>query len=366
MMTRAFHNQQQGFSCAEEPFDAGYLSALLGRRAARQAELVLKYFRRVFEESSDGLIEILERLGAGAYEVSWSSALGPLRQVLLTKPLDPHRALVAVAGMALDLAEKGAALRFEVRLDRAEAFRFGAYLFPHSPSLTFESDGRGAQHPTPSGELVRTGTPTRPVLLAPAPPHGSAFSGGLAPCAVAPALLRPRYQAAYDVLVQCAHPYREWVERVIEILVPVETSEGSTTSSSFEDLPAVVALSHATSAISMADALVHEASHQHFFALTQLGPVHDGSDPKLYFSPAPRRDRPIDKILLAYHAFANTFLFYRYARTHGFDDADFCNFQENAYRTCLVDLHGPLATTRALTPLGRALFEPLAERVAAS
>ena len=134
-------------------------------------------------------------------------------------------------------------------------------------------------------------------------------------------------------------------------------------SSSFELHPGVVALSHASPAIALADALVHEASHQHFYILGQLGPVHDGSDIQLYYSPARGADRPIDKILLAYHAFGNVLLFSRHCRSRGVGDLEMCESQERSYEACLTTLQRPLETTRALTPLGRALFEPLAARL---
>jgi len=68
--------------------------------------------------------------------------------------------------------------------------------------------------------------------------------------------------------------------------------------------------------------------------------------------------------LLAYHAFANVLLFYRECRSHGVGDPEFCELQEREYQRCLEALQRPLHTTRALTPLGRALFEPLAARLA--
>src|SRR6266852_5178334 len=109
--------------------------------------------------------------------------------------------------------------------------------------------------------------------------------------------------------------------------------------------------------------LVHEATHLYFHLLCSVGNVDDSSDSTLYYSPIKRQGRPIRAILLAYHAFANVVLFYRLCQEKGLSDDGYCRQQENDLLPQLKQLEASLHTTRALTPLGLALWEPLAERV---
>ena len=364
----------RGMACAEEPLDEDWLDALQDRRCARLGELFTRVYGRRLAARSAGLDDVIPRSGE-SFRTAWSAPLGQVRDALLTTPLDEHRAAVAAASVALDLAARGQSLHFRVTLDRPELLRFGLHSIVASNDVAFESDGARAR----LGDVAFTRTSdgwssslepdvcirtTRtPVVLLGALPGPASLPPGLVAAREPHADLRARYEAAYSVLADHAQPYLTWVDRTVRALVPVETRASSTTSSSFELAPSVVALSHTSPAITMADALVHEASHQHFYALTQLGPVDDGSDTSLYFSPARGEDRPIDKILLAYHAFANVLLFYRCCREHGVADLGLCVALERSYEDVVATLQRPLEVSRALTPLGRALFEPLAERL---
>jgi HEXXH motif-containing protein len=273
-------------------------------------------------------------------------------------------------------------MRFEAMLDGLATFRFGRYVLTNLRAFTFTSDGRVA-------ELTSIGVPARtfthidgewvgegerlevvggtrgPVSILPSLPNGFDLPTNLVSANTHDGA-REAYESAYALLATYAAPYRAWVDRVVHSLVPIGLPAGRLLSSSFVDIPSVVALSFGSLPINLADCLVHEASHQHFYALTQLGRVDDGTDTGLYYSPGPRTERPIDKILLAYHAFANILLFYRYARAHGFTDDGHTLRMERSCEDSVAQLTKPLESTRALTPIGRALFEPLATRLSSA
>jgi HEXXH motif-containing protein len=73
--------------------------------------------------------------------------------------------------------------------------------------------------------------------------------------------------------------------------------------------------------------------------------------------------RPLDKILLAYHAFANVVLFYRMCRESGLEDNGYLDYNEANIIPQLRQLEEPLAQTKGLTELGRAIWEPVSKRV---
>lgn len=389
----------RGLACPAEALSQGALDALVDARAARLASLFLKCARRPLAERSAGLAAVLEDLRdrPGGLEGAWSSALGRLRLAMLARPLDPHEALCAAAGVALHRAERGRPLTFEVTLERTAPFRFGRYELGLASRIALSSDGASVElsltddatsrprlvtlrregesgawlsRSIPGAPVVRFGD--RSVPLYSSLPHGEPLPERLVPSSPAEAARAGElFEAAFGLVARRAPTYRAWVERAVRALIPVTSAPGTTASSSFELVPGVVALSHASPTLAVADALVHEASHQHFFLLSQCGPVDDGSDDGLYWSPAPRAYRPIGKILLAYHAFANIQLFLRECIDNGIGDSAgeeraACCALLAAYEAPVAELARPLDTTGALTPLGRALYEPLAARVAAS
>jgi len=70
-------------------------------------------------------------------------------------------------------------------------------------------------------------------------------------------------------------------------------------------------------------------------------------------------------MLMTYHAFANVVLFHRACRAHGFRDAA-ADAREAEFSGQLAQYEQVLAASKCLTPIGRALWEPLAELVHSS
>ncbi|MCA9666296.1 MAG: hypothetical protein KC503_11935, partial [Myxococcales bacterium] len=85
------------------------------------------------------------------------------------------------------------------------------------------------------------------------------------------------------------------------------------------------------------------------------GPVDDGSDRRLYPSPIKKAERPIDKILLAYHAVANMVLFYRQCAENG-HAVERCHAQAQQLAAWRDALRAPLEGNAALTDVGRAFL----------
>ncbi len=170
-------------------------------------------------------------------------------------------------------------------------------------------------------------------------------------------------QRALDLLGRHAAAYAEWILRGVRSLLVVPGDDRRLRSGSMADIYALCYLSSCTNPLAYAESLVHEASHLHFHVASWLGPVHDGTDRRLHYSAAVGRERPIDRILLAYHAFANVLLMYRQLRGAGVDVDGYGRRAETDMVDLVRQLDVPLRTTRALTAVGRSLYEPLRERV---
>jgi HEXXH motif-containing protein len=108
---------------------------------------------------------------------------------------------------------------------------------------------------------------------------------------------------------------------------------------------------------------VHEASHQYFHIIRRVDTVHDHSDTRLYYSPVKGEGRPIDAILLAFHAFANVVLFYRLCIDGGLDDDGYCKRNADRHLSELKSMLSYLQSSNALTEVGTLLWKPLAAKI---
>lgn len=103
--------------------------------------------------------------------------------------------------------------------------------------------------------------------------------------------------------------YFEWVSTSVRWLVPVSSVESKLKSGSTEAAPGLV-YATAYSGVDLAEALVHEASHQHIYQLMCVAPLYDVRDGWQGWSPFVRRNRTPDGLILAAHAITNVAHFY--------------------------------------------------------
>lgn len=370
-------NEQRGFASPREALSMSYLDGLVRRTSSRVAGSFLAAFGRRMPSRSKGLEAIFTRLrdepdNEIGFE-TWPS-LGRLRHALIAR--DEALSWASAVGLALCLAERGREVKFEVYLDGEAMFRFGRYALPPSASVSCTSDGQTAEihvtHRSSRRELlfsrsrgewvgklqesraVRNAGKER-IFITSLAPSVAALSG--VPVATLSHLeLAWRYEAALDVIARCAPSFLPWVTRSIRLIVPVVAPYGTTLSKSFVGYPGVAAVSYEGPPTSIADALVHEASHQHWDLMQLCG------DEALRY-PATCQGasgRTTEERLVAYHAFVNTLLFYRDCLTGGLGDDDLCHHQERSYSRAMGELRRSLEHAD-LAPAERALFESLSE-----
>ena len=71
------------------------------------------------------------------------------------------------------------------------------------------------------------------------------------------------------------------------------------------------------------------------------------------------RERPVERVLLAFHAFANVVQTCRRVYQAGLDVKDYCRSNQPEVMAQLQELNRPLRCNAALTEVGRSLYEPL-------
>jgi HEXXH motif-containing protein len=171
-------------------------------------------------------------------------------------------------------------------------------------------------------------------------------------------------QGGLGLLHNASPAYDAWCSRVLSDVFTLDGSDGATRSASDASVLGHVAVSAPASPLQIAELFVHESTHQYFHLAEQLGPLHDGSDAHLYYSPVKRCPRPIERILLAHHAFANILLFYRCVIERELDCTGDAQASFDRHARSLRQLELALDATQALTALGRALYLPYRDLIA--
>ena len=231
----------------------------------------------------------------------------------------------------------------------------------HEPTGAWAADG---VEPLPSVGVSRSIY----LLDASAPAAGDREQGfeGVEPVESIDAAMIQRFREAFDVLAAGATEYLRWVELILRgIVVTPRVESFRVVSGSGSAMPGMIHASYPAGLMDIAEILVHESAHQYFYMLERVGPVDDGTDRSLYWSPPIRKERPLRRILIAYHALANVRLFYEAVRAARVDDGGYVDLNEQTIVDSLAELDAPLRGNPALTRFGRALYEPLATRVAA-
>jgi HEXXH motif-containing protein len=120
-----------------------------------------------------------------------------------------------------------------------------------------------------------------------------------------------------DSVNECLNLLREhfpacsvWIERVLRYLCLVHSPLTAMHSGSFEGYFGFAFMTDRPDPVKSAEMMIHECSHQYISILTRFTAL-TADDGRLYYSPFVRKERPAERILLAYHAFANVESFYK-------------------------------------------------------
>jgi HEXXH motif-containing protein len=330
---------------------------------------------------------VREHATAPDFATVWDPAFGALHASVATGAVTPER----LATVALRLHECGTPGAWSATLAEEAALRFDRWPLPPGRALAVRAvdghvdiavDGIPARFArTSAGRWVREdgGAVTAPPLVEARLDHPSC-PGTRAVVLRRRLLWRPevadlahdvddveydragdRVTHALELLADHTPEYAGWVARVLRFVAPwrVRSNHRPTGSSSTNVAPGLVGVGNHDHAASLAESLVHEASHHYYYVATRLGPVADGSDTRLYPNPFFGRARPLDRILLAYHAFVNVHLYTRAALAGGCTDLTYLEWRLPQVAHGLRVLEDGIASSSALTPLGAALFTAL-------
>jgi len=375
------------------PSDSTYeaiFDVIATTHARSVVDRILDGHRAEIERTSDGLAETLAdwTMADASFSTVWDISFGRAGLAMKTeRTLDLGE---VAARVALRIAEAGHAgawtaevkptpmmfantlvddvttLEVDVGVERLDIVKLGR---GDGASFVFRRNGTvGQWAPDGVATLPSFGVDAAIALLpATAVPRDVGSRDIFAECSPVESVdaqAQPAFQAGIDVLQNVAPRYVPWVERVLHgVVVCAMDAPFRLVSGSWEDIPAFIHLSCPHAPIDIADILVHESAHQYFYMLQRVGPLEDGSDTTLYWSPPTRKNRPLTRILMAFHALMNVLQVYESVREHDTADAAYVMANEPALRDDICALDEPLRRSDALTDLGRGLYEPLAERL---
>jgi hypothetical protein len=383
-----------GYASSGWPIDEARLSAIATTHAQAYTQHFLRIHRSKIDGSSSGLSDFLERW-AGAtsdFSVAWNYVFGDVRRAV-TEPASPEKIVQTAALLGLWIMMAGLAGQFSWRCSRSVRPILNNYLLPECSeleawasgtqiALTMGHDGVqrdatfdlvGAEWDSKQAHALNTCT-FDAVRFSFAPPL-SIFPVGQDDGETYERTISEldrndveRFNTqcieSLCLVKETAPSFLPWIGRVLRYVVPVRPPPGGgITSGSSVHWPGVIELSFDCGPFAIAEMLIHECAHQYFFLLARTGPVEDGTDPKLYYSPLKDTGRPIQMILTGYHAFANILLFYRACQTAKIRDNGYCARNEAALVPQLRQLEDALRQSKALTQVGQSLWFPLAARI---
>lgn len=375
----------RGFSCPDEKFDRPFFETLTTNYAQEVVRLFLQTYADELEQNARGVTILLRDWLAGGSTSATvcHPTFGGVFRAIAERDADP---VDVGAGLALRLCASGSAADWGAQFGGPTRLLWDNWLLPRADAISVRSDGSHALvslslgrirqeaeftragrgwRGTGAEAMHRIGPPGADITLLPASGVGAHDLQDLE----LPLLEKIGKKdvrvcrQALEILEACAPAYYQWVLRIVRQVVLLRPENELLRSGGATNLLALLYMSCGAKPMPLAEMLVHEASHHYFNLLCRLGPPDDGTDESLYYSPAVRRPRPLDRILIAYHAFANISLLYRLCLDGGVEDDGYCRAGESQILPQLEQLESPLRHNPALTSIGRALCEPLFSRL---
>jgi HEXXH motif-containing protein len=175
--------------------------------------------------------------------------------------------------------------------------------------------------------------------------------------------IRDIFVRAFEFLKVNAPMHYLWATRVVKHIIPCVATKSRSRSSSWREAPSWVLMSCSDNVIESAEMLVHEACHQYLNLVLRIGSMVV-DDKEMSYSPAVGRERPLSRVIFAFHAFANMLLFYRTIGSK--EPYNSCEYVSSmlARLTSDVDVYiATLAANQNISELGRSIVDPLLEAI---
>ena len=133
--------------------------------------------------------------------------------------------------------------------------------------------------------------------------------------------LRSQLQQSFNILSEVSPEYHLWVILNLREVLPLKRlNPNGTLSGTSLLLPGHIAITNRASVVETINMLVHETSHLFFHILHLSIPLVDNNAPA-HFSILKNTTRPLQNILLGYHAFVNVYIVLSMLKSSQFKEA---------------------------------------------
>ncbi len=180
-------------------------------------------------------------------------------------------------------------------------------------------------------------------------------AGAVTPEAIA------QFEGALELMGRVMPEYRSWVLCLLKEISPlVRPQPNMIASGSSPHRFGGIDLCVPASATETAEMMVHECTHQYFHLASWLGSFMT-AEAKPHYSPLKKCERPLDRILIGYHAFGNALIAFEKFREVGLQKET--AVRRNTIADYMAQLRVPIEAEVGLSELGLAFSRPLRDRL---
>jgi HEXXH motif-containing protein len=170
-----------------------------------------------------------------------------------------------------------------------------------------------------------------------------------------------QFQEALRLMERVMPEYRAWVLCLLKEITPiVRPAMNMIASGSSPRRFGGIDLCVPASPTETAEMMIHECSHQYFHMASWVGSMVT-PDAKPHYSPLKKCERPLDRILIGYHAFGNALIAFDKFREVGLEKEIAGRF--NTINGYMEQLRVPIEAEVGLSELGLAFARPLRARL---
>lgn len=375
------------YSRPSEKYDSRISTEIAVSYASELIKIFVESQGHKIMKNSTGVIDFICRaIDEGlSFEQVWDHSLGGIESIF--EGSEYHDEADVAARIALHLAsESKSGGTFKSSLSERGRVKWKGWLLPVAEAMEFEGDGHSANiilqndreymeyqfvndYITEGIETVTalpqvglngsiTLFPARSIIIS-----SRAASRLEEPMEIIGENVSNIFNESIEILDCYALRYRRWVLEIVRGILCYPRLEGQSFSGSWTNLPGTIHMSMLDEPLQICSVLIHEASHQYFNLVSCIVDYVDGQDNSEYYSPTVKKPRPLDRILMAYHAFANVVLFYRECEMLGILRSEHCKRQFEQFITYVEQLDEPLRGNKSLTNAGFSLYAPLARAI---
>ncbi len=172
-----------------------------------------------------------------------------------------------------------------------------------------------------------------------------------------------QFEEALELMGRAMPEYRAWVLCLLKEITPIRRPDWNMIASGSSPRRfGGIDLCVPATPTETAEMMIHECSHQYFHMASWVGSFVT-PEARPHYSPLKKCERPLDRILIGYHAFGNALIAFEKFRAMGLQKE--ISSRQSTIVAYMEQLRVPIESEVGLSELGLALSRPLRARLTA-